>query len=243
MAIVTNKTSIKLNRLEESTLNIIKRLLKKHETFQFNPIFIELCCHELKASEMEIYKAIYSLLQQKIIVQGSTLTRDQILENQSRALIFETIQNQPGIHIRELFMQVKLCSNVVRTHIKVLEKFNYIRRKKYISPKLTLLFRKDFPELYDDFFVITKNENDLLITQRLLNQNLSVTELSNALELHHSTIQYHLKKLEQLGLIIEIQEDNTNKYTFNIAKLNDFKEFNIKFLKNSSIKLNFKISN
>ncbi|NVM53077.1 MAG: winged helix-turn-helix transcriptional regulator [Candidatus Helarchaeota archaeon] len=225
MTIDTAKKSYHLTEFEERVLSIIKEILKKHIVFQFDATFIDFCLQKLKVSEMEIYSAIYSLLRRKLIVPGSTLTREQILENPSRTLIFETIQKHPGIHIRELCTTLNMSSGVVRTHLKVLENFNYIRRKKYTTPKFVLLFLKDFPQTYDDFFLISKNENDQHIIQCLTNTQLTMTDLSSRLGLHHSTVQYHLKKLGHLDFIIPIEEKNIIKYTFNKARLGALREF------------------
>ncbi len=225
MAIDAAKKLQHLTEFEESVLSIIKELLQKHIVFQFNSTFIDSCLQKLQVSEMRVYTAIYSLLRRKLIVHGSTLTRDQILENPSRALIFEKIQNHPGIHIRELCKTVDLSNTVVRTHLKVLESFNHIRRKKYTTPKLVLLFPHDFPQTYDDFFVVSKNQNDQLIIQYLINTQLTLTDLSSRLNLHHSTIQYHLKKLGQLNLVLPIKDENGVRYTFNKALLGMLREF------------------
>lgn len=209
--------------LQDKVLNIIKELLKKRKVFQFDTTFIDFCQKKLKTSDMEVYKAIYSLIHRKIIVPGSALTRDHILKNPSRASIYKMIQNQPGVHIRQLCALLDIDSMIIRVHIEILVKFNFIRTKIYT--KLVLLFPSEFPETYDDFFYITKNENDRKIVHYLLNQQLTLSELSTQLGLHHSTVQYHLKKLEQLNLIYQIQANYSNRYTINSAKLDDLNEF------------------
>ncbi|MHA1650826.1 MAG: winged helix-turn-helix transcriptional regulator [Candidatus Helarchaeota archaeon] len=225
LKIKTKITHPDYSELEEEIFNIIKKLLKKNVTFQFNSNLINYCLQKVNTSEIEITRAIWSLLYRKLIVPGSTLTKEQILENQNRALIYETIKNHPGIHIRELCSILNKSSGVVRAHLEVLENFGYIRKRKYTAPRLILLFQKDFPETYDDYFVLMKNENDQRIIQLLINHQLTAAELSNKLNLHHSTIQYHLKKLEKLNFIVQIRENNTIKYTFNRARMKTFTEF------------------
>ncbi len=214
-----------LTDFEEVVFDSIKKILTKNVVFEFNTEFLEHCYQKVKASEIEIYQTLYSLLQRKYIVPGSSLTREQILENQNRMLIYNTIYDRPGMHIRELCMALNMSSGVVRAHLRVLELFGYIRRKTYISPKLRLLFSSDYPDTYDDFFIIMKNENDQRIIQSLLRNQLTVTELSSQLELHHSTIQYHLEKLERLDLIIRIQSEQIIKYAFNEVKMDSFTDF------------------
>lgn len=223
MAVETTEHLYNLTKFEEDVLNIVKQLLKKHKRFQFDPKFVDYCRKKLGTSEMEVYKAIYSFVQRKILVRGSSLTRDQVLLNPSRSRIYDTIKNQPGIHIRNLSTTLNINSSVIRLHLKLLELFNYIRTKSY--PKLVLLFPVDFPETYDDYFFILKNENDRKIIQLLKNHQLTISELSSHIGLHHSTIQYHLEKLERLDLITRASTDHTTKYTFNRARLAIFTDF------------------
>ncbi|MHA1264389.1 MAG: ArsR family transcriptional regulator [Candidatus Helarchaeota archaeon] len=214
-----------LSAFEATILDNIKSLLNKNIVFQFNQEFIEYISQKVQASETEIHQALYSLLQRKYIVPGTALTRERVLENHNRALIQKTIFNQPGIHIRELCTKLNLSSGVVRAHLRILEMFGYIRKKTYQAPKISLLFSNDYPETYDDYFLILKNENDQRIIQLLLQSPLTTTELSSQLGVHHSTVQYHLNKLERLNLVIRIQEGHTTKVQFNEEKKASFLDF------------------
>jgi predicted transcriptional regulator len=153
------------------------------------------------------------------------LTREEILENTTRTSIFKIVQATPGIHIRELCQKIEANNSVIRSHVKVLEAFNYIRRKTYLNPKITLLFTKEFPEKYDDYFVIWKNEIARQIIQLLLHEKLNISDLSFQLNVHHSTIQYHLEKLSSFNLVLKQQEGQSTKFTFNNEKLEDLDKF------------------
>ncbi|NHI92898.1 MAG: ArsR family transcriptional regulator [Candidatus Lokiarchaeota archaeon] len=231
MSIAKHEEINQLTNLEEEVFNLIKKWLKKQTVFQLESSLINYCSKNCNVEEIEILQVIYSLIQRKIIVPGTSLTQDQILENETRAKMYELIKNKPGIHVRELSNELKKSSSVIRTHLMVLKNFNYIRSKKYNNPKLDLQFLKDFPEIYDDYFVIWKNENDREILTSLINNELNLTELSQKLNVHHSTIQYHLKKLKQLDLIISIQAEKSLKYTFNRNKVESLIKF-LDLLKN-----------
>lgn len=150
---------------------------------------------------------------------------DEILTNPTRKQILFLIQNYPGMHIRELcsFMNKKV--GTIMAHLRILEATDYIRTKNFENFKPTLLFLKNYPDTYDLFFLIKKNINAYQLLQLLINNQFTITELSSHLDLHHSTIQYHLDKLERLNLIIRITEDQVTKFTFNKDYLNLFQEF------------------
>jgi len=213
------------NKSEEDVIAAIRELLKKHLVFQFNATFIDFCKKKLKIPANEVYRILYSLVQRKILVPGSILTREEILENSTRTAILKIIQANPGIHVRELCQKIEMNNSVVRSHLKVLETFNYIRRRDYANPKITLLFTKEFPDKYDDFFVIWKSETDRQIIQLLLREELNITEFSAKLQLHHSTIQYHIEKLSKFDMLVKESKDQSVKFRFNTEKLGVFDEF------------------
>lgn len=225
MSIEGKKGAFYTTALEGQVLNAIQNLLKKHTIFQIDDTFIATCSRTLKVSEMKVSEALYVLVKQKFIMPGSALTRAQILENPSRALIYQTIQNHPGIHIRELCQTLEKSVAVILAHLKVLENFAFIRRKRYTSPKFILFFLHDFPETYDDYFILWKNENSQHIMELLVDQESTLTELASKLAVHHSTVQYHLDRLENFGLIVRTPGIQGIKYSFNQTKLKPYQEF------------------
>lgn len=225
MALKTEQKTIPLTHIEEQVYQLVKRKLGKRRVFMLDDSLIDYCMGKVKAPEVEIYRAIYSLMRQKIIVPGSHLTREQILDNENRNLIFNTLQNSPGIHIRELTSKLNITSSVVRVHLKVLESFGFIRRQKFEIPKMVLLFPKEFPDTYDQYFLLWKNENTRQIIKHLINNHSNLTELSSKLGVHHSTIQYHIEKLEHLNIVTRIETNRHPKFTFNKGILDTFIDF------------------
>ncbi len=220
-----------LSDLEAALYNVLKEILDKNVIFYLNSEFFGLCCRKLRAPELDVYRGLYSLIYQKFIVPGTSLTRDRVLENSTRQQILASIEKYPGIHIRGLCSALNKRIGVILAHLEVLETFGFIRNKKFSSFKPTLLFLKDFPETYDTLFLVLKNANAWRILQLLSAQQLTMTELSSRLELHHSTIQYHLARLERLDLVFRMVGDHSTKFTFNKAKLEFFTRFSELYLK------------
>jgi len=220
-----------LSDLEAALYNTLKEILGKNVVFYFNAEFIDLCCRKVRAPELDVYKALYSLIYQKFIVPGTSLTRERVLENPTRKHILTSLKNSPGIHIRGLCSALNKRIGVILAHLEVLETFGFIRSKKFSPFKPTLLFLKEFPDTYDAFFLITKNQNALNILRLLTNLQLTVTELSSRIQVHHSTIQYHLDRLERLDLVIRMVGDHITKFTFNKSKLEFFTKFSELYLK------------
>ncbi len=214
-----------LSDLEVTIYNHLQEMLQHNVVFYINAELIELCCKKFHTSEVEIYKTLYSLIQRKFIVPGTSLTKDKVMANSTRLQIFNIIKKVPGIHIRGICKDLNKRIGVILAHLEVLKSFGIVRSKKYSSFKHVLLFSSDFTENYDVFFLVTKNANASTILNLLYETELTLSDLTTHMGVHHSTIQYYLERLERLDLIIRLEINNTSKYSFNPLKKTAFQEF------------------
>lgn len=124
-----------------------------------------------------------------------------ILQLEVRKNIFNFLNKNPGIHLRELSRQMKIPKTTLKHHLKYLSNQGIITSKTevrfkryYVTNKfgkkekeiLTLL-RQEVPHnilLYMTFFIVCSEK-----------------ELSKALDKNPATIDFHLKKLKDLGII------------------------------------------
>ena len=75
-----------------------------------------------------IIKIVNSLIQQNIIVEGSKLTREEILLNEKRNKIYNYIVNNPGVYYYNIMKSLSISSHVVIWHLNILQELNYIRK-------------------------------------------------------------------------------------------------------------------
>ena len=225
MAISTKKPWTMSKDEEQLVLNHVKKILSQQQVFRLDDYFVSNCSKSLKLPEMHVYKILYSLVKRKILLPGTVLTRNQVMENETRSLILETIKNHPSIHVRALGEHIKKSSGLIRAHLEVLENFRFIRVKKYNNPKFTMIFLRDFPDKFDEFFLIWKNKNAGRILNMLYRKNSTLRELSESLDLDPTTIKYHILKLQNYNLVFLLSEDDQGKFTFNQNKKVDYIEY------------------
>ena len=119
---------------EQTVLNIINEYLDKNRFFSANDI-IPFISSRLAKSGINlningIRTVLKSLVEKNVIVEGSKLTRDEILTNLNRNKIYEYIQKNPGINFNKIVSSLNLNIPVVEWHLNILIKFNFIIKEK-----------------------------------------------------------------------------------------------------------------
>jgi len=210
----------KLSEIEKDVLEIAKEVLKlkrfdtefeiKSQTqIQKYPIIEKLyatCISKLAYnkgySKEDIFLAIRSLEDKNWIVTNERRTKLEVLRNEKLAAVLEFIRKYPGVHGRDEKIEEEL--GITRTpflkHVMTLENFELIRSKK-IGRRLHY-FEREVPENFDEYKALFFNPLIPQITEEFFNEEtISITEISETLDVYPGTINYHLKKLKKLDII------------------------------------------
>ncbi|MHA1799684.1 MAG: winged helix-turn-helix transcriptional regulator, partial [Candidatus Helarchaeota archaeon] len=185
-------------------------LYQKKKIFSFEELF-EICTKKLGLSQSEILESFTYLRENKLVVEGSRLIKEEILNNNTRFEIYQFITEYPGYHFTKIISSANVGPNAGRWHLNVLEKFNFVRHKKI--EKYIVYFHYDFPESRDHMIHLLRNKNAFKIYERLIsNPEITIRILEKHLNLHYNTIHYYINKLAKIGLIEEIQGDRERTY-------------------------------
>lgn len=146
---------------------------------------------------------------------GSTLTKENVLNNYHRARIFATIEQKPGIHFNELTKMLELSNGQTHWHLTCLRNFDMI---KTIKEKNFKTFYPNYGMLFETIdssqLVTLKNKTRNAIFQEISkNPSLTQKHLQEILQISQSTITYHLIILEQENLIT-VQRKGRKSYYF-----------------------------
>ena len=123
----------KLNRLtkiENEILRIVDDTAAKNKVLNIKELH-KTAKKELSYSENKISKTIYKLVLNKLIIPGKKITINSVLTNDKRNNIYTYIKNNPGAHLREIRDNLDSNPQITNWHLKVLENFEFIRRRKY----------------------------------------------------------------------------------------------------------------
>ncbi len=178
-------------------------------------------------SKEEIFLGIRELEEKNWIVTNERRTKLEILTNEKLVGILEFIKNNPGIHARDEKIEIKL--EITRTpflkHVMTLERFDLIRSKKI--GKTLHYFLSEVPEDYDKFKVIFLNPLIPKILEEIFkDEEVTITQMGENLDMYSGTILYHIKKLKDLNLLRNAKNKSDKKiFLVNIELLKKYNEF------------------
>lgn len=201
---------------EEIVFNVIKEYINNNRTFEMDKvlpfIYSRLTKASLNITNAGIKQIIRSLIEQKLIVEGSKLSKEDILLNLKRKAIYEYILEHPGAYFTRIVNDLKITNKVVAWHLNFLKKFEYIQFKTidhkevYFEPKLSI-------EKLKFSYFLSKNESKKIISYLTSNKvGVSKTQISENLNMHLQTTSKYLEILEELKIISKEKMGNNTLY-------------------------------
>jgi predicted transcriptional regulator len=206
---------------EKIVFTVVQEYLNKNRYFDVNEItpFIvsRFRLSSININIKGIEEILRSLVKKKIIVEGSKLSIDEILNNEKRKIIYEFIVNNPGTYFYKIVTQLGISNHVVVWHLKMLLKFDLIQVEKVENHDV--YFDSNFNIKNSKFAYITSQEKGKKIIEYLRQNDfgLSKSQLSKELKMHPNTISKYLKMLEQFNVIIKKKVSKRVIYFLNEA--------------------------
>ncbi len=126
---------------------------------------------------------------------------DKTLKLEARKKTFEAIEDNPGLHLRELERKLDIPLGTIRYHLRVLEKRELVivrtegKYKRYYA-------KGDIDRSDKDRLAVLRKELPRTIILFLMEFPDSIHgDLTEALAVAPSTISYHLKRLMDDGIV------------------------------------------
>ncbi len=129
------------------------------------------------------------------------LSLDEVLENENRNKIIDLILKEPGIHFNELLRRTGLAAGNLVWHLDILQTYKVIGKKRIGNFIAYFPYYQKNPISNVDL-KLQKSKLTLEILE-MIEKNPGVWNnlITKELKVDHKTIQYHLTKLIDLGLI------------------------------------------
>ena len=128
------------------------------------------------------------------------MEKKELLNLEIRRKIFNYVNNNPGQHLRKIARELNINYHNLRYHLRLLEKYDMIIIKTIDS--YSRAYTKEVCTLDKELLnTIRKKTPRNILLAICFSAASSQKELSNDLELHPTTIEYHLKKLIELDII------------------------------------------
>ena len=172
---------VELSPSEKKVLLQAKRLMKKHYVLDTQDLYLQAIEEIHDEAPDAIHAAIRGLLSKNILFDGAAMTKDDVLVNETRHRVFETICLHPGIHFSTIRGLVNTDSRSLLVHLSVLERFGFVRLEHVNTNKAC--YEASLPRDLDIFFYYMQNDHARCIFKAIVdNQPVGMDELNAILK-------------------------------------------------------------
>ncbi len=202
--------------LEPLVFDILKDYLNRNRPFHIEETLpflqIKLSKKSVNLNNEGLRKILLSLIKKKMIVEGSTLSKDIILENSMRKKIHDYIIGSNGVLFNQIIQKLNHSNYVIHWHVKILSKFGLIQ-KEFIDNHYVFfnseLKRQDLKKVY-----LTSKKICKKIIEYLTLNDYGITKgkLASDLKIHRKTVEKYLELLKEIELIVK--EKIFNNYLY-----------------------------
>jgi predicted transcriptional regulator len=215
-----------LSENEESILNFVQEYLDKNRKFDMKKMisFIQsrLKFSEININRMGIKKILRSLIKKNFIVEGSKLSRDDILNNEKRKMIYNYILSHPGTYFNRIKSDLHLSNHIIVWHIEMLEKFQLIDKKTIDDHDVYFGADQEIedPKIY--YFLAKTKSQDIIRYLKRSHKGLPKTHIAKELNMHYNTLTKYINILENFGIISKKELPNKTLYFLNKGRYEKF---------------------
>jgi predicted transcriptional regulator len=207
---------VDLSDKEKIVLNVVREYLDKNRCFNMNKI-LPFINSRFKTADININNEgietiLKSLIKKRLVIEGSKLTRDEILLNPKRNSIFKFIVDNPGVFFNIILKKLKLSYHVLVWHLEFLLKFNFIKKEVFENHELFLASNREFEQIKANFFNYKGKSKKIIDYLKRIDSGATKTQLSNDLKMHPNTITRYLSSLEQFNIVIKDGKTNQMLY-------------------------------
>lgn len=142
------------------------------------------------------------------------VTKENVLENETRREIFELLEDKPGLHLRAIADELELSTTNVLWHLRKLEDADLVRGKKLEGYKVFYPIEGGSEGKREAMAsAVLRNDNAQAIIEYVSTEpGAHQRQIARALDVNHGTVRWHLRKMLKTDLLMEIKRENSNQY-------------------------------
>jgi len=200
-----DNAAVKLDDIEQSILLVAKQLISRHYLLDTKTLYQD-CIRTMKdVDRAKIDAAITTLISKKMLLDGKAITRENVLENENRAAIYNLIRADPGIYLYYIMTRMNIDSRTVTWHLHMLQEFALIRAIRIENN--TIYFESSVDQSREIVYYYLHKKNALEIFKAIIaNPGISFVQLLTAVNLPRSTLTRKVKILIAAGILAGIHD-------------------------------------
>lgn len=135
--------------------------------------------------------------------------------NSNTIRVLEYIQENPGSHLRKIKRDLTMSMGTVQYHLVLLEKQGKISSERHNLHKYYFPIGL-FEQNEKDILKILNQETAREILMLVLEQQPTQTDIANIIKISSASVNWHIKRLIELGIIVEQKDGKFKRYTLGI---------------------------
>ncbi len=142
------------------------------------------------------------------------IDKQNVLEHPMRQSLLEIVQEEPGVHLRELANRHGTAVTNTQWHLRKLEMANLVKTQKVQGKRLYYPVEGGVDARQKAFQnAALRNENASRILDYVgSHAGCNQRTLAEALEMNPGTVRWHLRKLEDVGMVRSVPEGAQTRY-------------------------------
>ncbi len=201
-----------LSEREKTVLIAVNEFLNQNRQFNIEKVLPFINSRFKKASininNEGIREILKTLIRKGQLVEGSKLSKETILNNDTRKLIYDYIKMNPGTYFNKLSNDLNINNYLITWHIAMLEKFGFIKREILDNRYVYFDINLDIREVKRNYLLSNEKSQKIIFYLKENDSGLTKTQLADALEMHQNTISKYLEDLEEIKVIKKFTEAN-----------------------------------
>ncbi len=210
---------IKLSEEEKIVLTVVREYLNKNRQFNVENILPFIISRfrlaSINISKNGIEDTLKTLIKNNLIVEGSKLSREDILLNFKRLKIYNYILRNPGTYFNKIHKELNLSNHVVVWHLNMLLKFNYIKKEILENHNIYFDSNMQFDDVRKNYYLSKDKIKKIINHLEINNTGITKTQLSKELKMHPNTLTKYLEPLQNYNIIIKKEISNKILYYLN----------------------------
>jgi len=191
------------DNLQSIVCEIIKEYLKKKPFFSIEDIVVFINNRvrtnpNLNRNSIELI--IKNLIKRRILIPGTKLMKNNIIEHPIRNEIYNYIRKNPS-NINDIMKAINIGSNQELWHLSCLEKFRFTRSKKFDNQRM--IFEYDSNSDLDELYYYLKQDIVRAIINFLKKERkaFKITEIVANIKRNYNTVKKYLEILRNQKII------------------------------------------
>ena len=136
--------------------------------------------------------------------------------NANTIRVLQYIEENPGCHLRQIKRELIMSMGTTQYHLNLLENQGKISSERHNLHKYYFpigLFEKDERDILKILNQETAREILMMILEK---KSPTQTDIANMIGISSASVNWHIKRLVELGLILELKDGKFRRYTFEI---------------------------